>query len=74
MAKDIHELVKTVSGEPATVIGHDIGMMVAYAYAAQYPQDTQKVALMDALPLDTVRTFSPPCKGGSNALRLFQSR
>jgi pimeloyl-ACP methyl ester carboxylesterase len=48
MAKDIHELVKTVSGEPATVVGHDIGMMVAYAYAAQYPQDTQKVALMDA--------------------------
>ncbi|RZT08395.1 Pimeloyl-ACP methyl ester carboxylesterase [Duganella sp. CF402] len=48
MATDIHELVKTVSNEPATVVGHDIGLMVAYAYAAQYPQDTSKVALMDA--------------------------
>jgi pimeloyl-ACP methyl ester carboxylesterase len=48
MAKDIHELVKSVTTEPATVVGHDIGMMVAYAYAAQYPADTRKVALMDA--------------------------
>jgi pimeloyl-ACP methyl ester carboxylesterase len=48
MAKDIHELVKGVTSEPATVVGHDIGMMVAYAYAAQYPADTRKVALMDA--------------------------
>lgn len=48
MAKDIHELVAHVSAEPATVVGHDIGLMVAYAYAAQYPADTRKVALMDA--------------------------
>jgi pimeloyl-ACP methyl ester carboxylesterase len=48
MAKDIHELVKTVSDQPATVVGHDIGLMVAYAYAAQYPADTSKLALMDA--------------------------
>jgi pimeloyl-ACP methyl ester carboxylesterase len=48
MAKDIHELVGTISKEPVTVVGHDIGLMVAYAYAAQYPADTQKVALMDA--------------------------
>jgi pimeloyl-ACP methyl ester carboxylesterase len=48
MAKDIHELVGTISKEPATVVGHDIGLMVAYAYAAQFPEDTEKVALMDA--------------------------
>lgn len=48
MAKDIHELVGTISKEPATVVGHDIGLMVAYAYAAQYPGDTKRVALMDA--------------------------
>jgi len=48
MAKDIHELVKLISKEPATVVGHDIGMMVAYAYAAQYPADTGKLVLMDA--------------------------
>ncbi|HEX9392196.1 MAG TPA: alpha/beta hydrolase [Usitatibacteraceae bacterium] len=32
----------------AAVVGHDIGLMVAYAYAAQYPQETDKVILMDA--------------------------
>ena len=48
MAKDIHELVGSISKEPATVVGHDIGMMVAYAYAAQYPKDVNKLALMDA--------------------------
>ncbi|MES2261563.1 MAG: alpha/beta hydrolase [Pseudomonadota bacterium] len=48
MAQDIHELVNTISKEPATVVGHDIGLMVAYAYAAQYPADTKSVVLMDA--------------------------
>ena len=48
MAKDIHALVTTVSKEPATVIGHDIGMMVAYAYAAEYPADVKQLGLMDA--------------------------
>jgi pimeloyl-ACP methyl ester carboxylesterase len=48
MAKDIHELVTGVTTEPAAVVGHDIGLMVAYAYAAQYPSGTSKVALMDA--------------------------
>ena len=48
MARDIHALVKGVTDEPATVVGHDIGMMVAYAYAAQFPADTRRVALMYA--------------------------
>ena len=30
------------------VVGHDIGLMVAYAYAAQYPTEVDRVALMDA--------------------------
>ena len=29
-------------------MGHDIGLMVAYAYAAMYPQEVEKLALMDA--------------------------
>jgi pimeloyl-ACP methyl ester carboxylesterase len=48
MAKDVHELVRGISAQPATIVGHDIGLMVAYAYAAQYPGDTQKLVLMDA--------------------------
>lgn len=48
MAVDIHELVKSISSEPAAVVGHDIGLMVAYGYAAQFPADTRKLVVMDA--------------------------
>jgi pimeloyl-ACP methyl ester carboxylesterase len=30
------------------VAGHDIGLMVAYAYAAQYPSEVDRIALLDA--------------------------
>ncbi|PZF70961.1 alpha/beta fold hydrolase [Taibaiella soli] len=49
MATDIHELVKQLGYSKASVAGHDIGFMVAYAYAAQYPGDVTKLALVDAL-------------------------
>jgi pimeloyl-ACP methyl ester carboxylesterase len=48
MAQDIHELAKGLGIQRAKVVGHDIGLMVAYAYAAQFPEETQSVALMDA--------------------------
>jgi pimeloyl-ACP methyl ester carboxylesterase len=48
LAVDMHELVKTISSEPAAVVGHDIGMMVAYGYAAQFPADTSRLVVMDA--------------------------
>ena len=48
MAADVHELTRALDLPPATIVGHDIGLMVAYAYAAQFPQDTERVVLMDA--------------------------
>ena len=49
MAKDIRELVHQLAyDQPVAVVGHDIGLMVAYAYAAQYPGEVSKVVLMDA--------------------------
>jgi pimeloyl-ACP methyl ester carboxylesterase len=30
------------------LVGHDIGLMVAYAYAAQYPSEVEKLALLEA--------------------------
>jgi pimeloyl-ACP methyl ester carboxylesterase len=44
----IHALVKSLGVSKARVVGHDIGMMVAYAYAAQFPTDVEKLVLMDA--------------------------
>jgi pimeloyl-ACP methyl ester carboxylesterase len=48
MAQDIHALAQSLNLKPAGVAGHDIGLMVAYAYAAQYPSDVKRIALMDA--------------------------
>jgi pimeloyl-ACP methyl ester carboxylesterase len=44
----IHSLVKSLQIDKAVVVGHDIGLMVAYAYAAQFPSETDKLVLMDA--------------------------
>lgn len=44
----IHALAKSLGVEKARVVGHDIGLMVAYAYAAQFPAETEKLAVLDA--------------------------
>jgi pimeloyl-ACP methyl ester carboxylesterase len=44
----IHALVKSLGIQKARVVGHDIGLMVAYAYAAQFPTEVEKLVLMDA--------------------------
>jgi pimeloyl-ACP methyl ester carboxylesterase len=48
MAVDIHELIVSLGFTRVSIVGHDIGLMVAYAYAAQFPQATERVVLMDA--------------------------
>src|ERR1700729_1893101 len=44
----IHDLSKSLGIQQAEVVGHDIGLMVAYAYAAMYPTEVKKLVLMDA--------------------------
>lgn len=44
----IHALAKSLGVQKARVVGHDIGLMVAYAYAAQFPTEVEKLVLMDA--------------------------
>ena len=44
----IHSLSKYLGVPKARVVGHDIGLMVAYAYAAQFPSETEKLVVMDA--------------------------
>lgn len=48
MAQDIHALVKSLGYTKVKIVGHDIGLMVAYAYAAQYPAEVDRIVLMDA--------------------------
>ncbi len=44
----IHALIRSLGVQKAEVVGHDIGLMVAYAYAAQFPAETEKLVVMDA--------------------------
>jgi pimeloyl-ACP methyl ester carboxylesterase len=47
-ATRIHALALSLGVEKARVVGHDIGLMVAYAYASQNPAEVEKLVLMDA--------------------------
>lgn len=48
MARDIHGLAEKLGLQQIRIVGHDIGLMVAYAYAAQYPKEVLRIVLMDA--------------------------
>src|SRR5271154_3064130 len=48
MAQDIHALAASLGYKRVRIVGHDIGLMVAYAYAAQYPTEVERIVLMDA--------------------------
>lgn len=44
----MHALAESLGITKARVVGHDIGLMVAYAYAAQFPDEVEKLVVMDA--------------------------
>jgi len=47
-AMRIHTLVRSLGVTKARVVGHDIGLMIAYAYAALFPAEVEKLVVMDA--------------------------
>ena len=47
MAKDIYELIRKLGYSKVIMAGHDIGSMVAFSFAANYPQETEKLIMMD---------------------------
>jgi len=47
-AGDIRTVLSRLDIGDATVVGHDIGTMVAFAYAARYPEKTRRLVVMDA--------------------------
>jgi pimeloyl-ACP methyl ester carboxylesterase len=61
MAEDVHQLAEHLHLEHVHVVGHDIGGMVAYAFARRYPGNCRGVMLLDAPvpglgPWDAVKT------------------
>ncbi|MGP4014763.1 alpha/beta fold hydrolase [Saccharopolyspora sp. 5N708] len=64
MASDVHTLLHQHLGVdgPVVLVGHDIGLMVAYAYAQSYRDDVSHLVLADA------RCPAPPCSTGSESI------
>ncbi|MEU4579729.1 alpha/beta hydrolase [Nonomuraea sp. NPDC023979] len=52
MARDVYELVRTLGHDRVNIAGHDIGAMVAFSFAANHPDATRKLALLDVLHPD----------------------
>lgn len=48
MSADIHAALQAAGIGPAHIVGHDIGLMVAFSYAAQFPDDVMTLTVIDA--------------------------
>jgi pimeloyl-ACP methyl ester carboxylesterase len=81
-AADLRFVLTKLGLDRATIIGHDIGTMVAYAYAARYPDKTVKLVVMDA-PVPGIPPWDSMVRmpalwhfdfGGPDAERLVQGR
>ena len=46
-AYDLHELTSQLALKDPYLVGHDMGGMIAYAYARLYPSETRGVAILD---------------------------
>jgi pimeloyl-ACP methyl ester carboxylesterase len=56
MAEDIHQLAQQLTLEQVYIVGHDIGGMVAYAFARLYPQAARGVMILD-VPLPGIEPW-----------------
>ena len=81
-AADIRAVLTKLNIDRSDVVGHDIGTMVAYAYAARYPDKTDRLVVMDA-PVPGVPPWEQIVRqpalwhfsfGGPDAERLVKGR
>ncbi len=56
MARDVFELINKLGYREVDIAGHDIGSMVAFSFAANYPEATKKLVLMDVPHPDEIYT------------------
>ncbi len=81
-AADMRAVLEALGIDKAVVVGHDIGTMVAYAYAARYRDKTERLVVMDA-PVPGVPPWDEIVRnpllwhfdfGGPDAERLVKGR
>ena len=59
IAQYLYTLVSSLTHEPIDLVGHDVGVWVAYAYAAQYPHKVNRLVMLEApIPDKVLYTFS----------------
>jgi pimeloyl-ACP methyl ester carboxylesterase len=63
-AKDLRAVVTTLGYDQTTVVAHDIGNMVAYAYAAMYPDKVERLVSFSrtSLPRKSPASTTRRCK------------
>ncbi|NKM95867.1 alpha/beta fold hydrolase [Rhizobium leguminosarum] len=63
IAQDIRKLVSNLGLGPAvSLVGHDMGGMVVYAYAAQHPREVKTLAILD-VPLPGIEPWDEWVQG-----------
>jgi pimeloyl-ACP methyl ester carboxylesterase len=81
-AGDIRAVLDKLGIDRADIVAHDIGTMVAYAYAARYPDKTSRLVIMDS-PIPGIPPWSEIVRlpalwhfnfGGPDAERLVAGR
>src|SRR5437764_4698835 len=72
LAEDIHDLLVGLGlAEQVSVVGHDIGTMVAYAYAAAHRDSTSRLVLIEAPLADETLYQLPSLTAHGPGLRNF---
>ena len=67
-AERIRTLVQDLGHSEINLVGHDIGLMVAYAYAAAHPEEVRRLALVEApIPDASIYTFPAITEAGFGA-------
>ena len=65
VAEDIRQIVRQLGFGEINLVGKDIGMMVAYAYAAAHPDEVRRLALCESLiPGFGLEELMNPATGG----------
>ncbi|MGW0082328.1 alpha/beta fold hydrolase [Streptomyces sp. NPDC003393] len=75
-AQDMRESVQRLSGgkDKLRLVGHDIGGMIAFAYARRHPDEVECLALVElALPGLGLERAMDPARGGSFHFGLFMT-
>ncbi|PDS63029.1 alpha/beta hydrolase [Rhizobium anhuiense] len=49
VADDVFALVHSLGFKDISLVGHDVGMLVAYEYAAQHREDVRRLVVMDSV-------------------------